>query len=349
MSKKAKKRVSLSIGAFLATLSIITLTSGPAYAAEPGESNTWNGVTDGPGQVNAPFGLAEARDTAGTPNTAKVWVDVQNQIHVSYNNGPAKIWIGSDTVFPPAITWTRWGWRVFHTGIDNHVYYAGFTTNADNTVNLGSWVQLPNNVLASAAPAVTGLNDYDREEWMLSYRGMDGNLYTQYHVRDTNQNYFTTPTMIPGTGTPNAPAIATTSITANNVYINRGIFIDWTGNNGQLYMDEQDYGSNTWHFEGSVGGSSDRGVTPSIAFAGNSEHGLVAQTAESPSGGAQYIRTATFSVTPTSTSIGYWQPESTGWRTNLNPVLDPWANGIYILDSDTYSTWWYKQIYSWAR
>lgn len=344
MSNKTKKRLSLGVGAFAAALSIAALTGAPAYASQSGESDTWSIEAVVGTQVHSDYGMAQTRDSSG--NLVDVWVDSNHHLAVSYNNGPAYTWTNSATGVAPAVISTPWGFRVFHTGIDANVYYAGFEVNSNGSLSLGSWQLVPGNVRTTFAPSVTALPGANQEQWMLSYTGLDGYVYTQYHQRlasMSGQGYFDQPSRVPGATSSVGPHITFTHITNNNVHINDGIFIDWTGNNNVIYTSEQNYGNPNWNYLGSAPGGSNPGAAPAIEFAGDSEHGIIAATpldVRSPT-----VSTATFSYTGSSTRIGSWQAESTNRQTYDDPVLSPWANGIYILESDLNGEWSWKQLY----
>lgn len=347
MFNKMKKRLSQGVGAFVAALALATLTSPPAYA-QSGESDTWSieAVVGAPGnQVRSQIGMDQTRDSSG--NVVDAWVDDRNHVVVSYNNGPAATWTNSATGWRPAVISTPWGFRVFHTGVDSHVYYAGVEVNSDGSLRLGQWVQVPNNVRTTHEPSVTALPGANQEQWMLSWRGLDGYVYTQWHQRTSSMQgigFFDTPVQVPGARTPGAPDIAYTHVTNNNVYISGGIFVDWTGDNGQLYIASQDYGNSNWQYRGTVAPSVP-GARATISFAGNSEHGIVAQTYTDADSQTTKTRTATVRMTPTSTGIGYWQTESTGRWNFGTPVLSPWGNSIYLLSEDLDGDWWWKRLY----
>ncbi|MFF2549142.1 hypothetical protein ACFVUY_42175 [Kitasatospora sp. NPDC058063] len=346
MSNKAKKRLPLGVGAFAAALSLTALAGAPAYASQSGESDTWSIEAVVGRQVHSQFGMDQTRDSNG--NIADVWVDDSYHLVASVNNGPSSTWTNSSTVRAPAVISTPWGFRVFHTGIDSFVYYAGFEVNSDGSLTLGSWQQVPGNARTTLAPSVAALPGADQEQWMLNYTGLDGYVYTQWHQRlsyMSGQGYFNSPSRVPGAQSSAPPHITYTNITENNVYINGGIFVDWTGNNGTLYISEQNHGDSNWNYQGSMQVDTNSAALPSIAFAGNSEHGIVAQSDTNVF--TPRATTATFSHTPSSTRIGPPQAESTRRETWGAPVLSPWANTIYLLESDGSSNWWWKRLYSW--
>lgn len=43
----------------------------------------------------------------------------------------------------PRLDSTKWGWRVFHTGTDNHICYVGIEVNINGSLNLGTRQQIP--------------------------------------------------------------------------------------------------------------------------------------------------------------------------------------------------------------
>ncbi|MEU8717949.1 hypothetical protein [Streptomyces sp. NPDC048663] len=347
MSKKIKKRLFLGGSAFTAALSLAALAGSPAFASQSGESDTWSIEAVVGTQIHSDYGMDQTRDSSG--NLVDVWVDDNHHVVVSYNNGPAYTWTNSATGVAPAVISTPWGFRVFHTGVDANVYYAGFEVNSNGSLTLGSWQRIPNNVRTTFAPSVTALPGANQEQWMLAYTGLDGNVYTQYHQRLPSMaapGHFDDAAHIPGATSHVAPHITITHVTVNGAYIHDSLFVDYADTNGRPQIEEQPYGNPNWNRIASGPAASNPGATPSIEFAGDSEHGIITQTpidVRSPT-----VSTATFSYTggtSSSTRVGSWQAESTNRQTYENPVLSPWANGIYILEPNTNSQWSWKQLY----
>ncbi|MFF4900492.1 hypothetical protein [Streptomyces sp. NPDC001068] len=235
VSRKLKKKSSLCAAALAATLSILTISS-----ATQASATGWSPEISGGQQVTGAAGFAQAHDNSN--NIADVWNDTQGHIHVAFNNGTNQTWPTAVTHDAPAVVHTEWGWRAFHTGTDNHIYYAGFEVGSNNSLTLGSWQQVPGNVTTTSSPTVTPLPGANLEQWELAYTGLDNHVYAQYHQRtsqSTGQGTFATPQAVTQAVSNYAPALATDTAHGS-------LTVAWTGTNGSLYASQQRIGTSTW-------------------------------------------------------------------------------------------------------
>lgn len=349
MSSKTKKRLPLGVVAFATALSLTTLTDAPAYASQWGESSTWNNENAGGQQVHSYDGMAEARSRR-TGDLADVWVDDNGHVVVAINNGRPYTWWNSQTQQVPEVIWTGFGFRVFHTGTDDHIYYAGFEQNADGSLTLGNWIQVPNNVLALGGPAVTTLGTQYGEEWELAWRGLNNQVYAQYHFRgsgDSTNGSFQNPVPIPGAITNRAPAIAdgvvTFEVSQETQQVATTITVAYETTLSRVRLARQAYGASSWDDIGGVPGDNTQSGDLSLAFPDNSNTGAVAATTTIDSG-APAIHTALVSVSPTDSYIEGWQPESTGWRGWDRPFLSVAGTVVFMLAADTAFNWFWKTL-----
>ncbi|MET7435826.1 MULTISPECIES: hypothetical protein [Streptomyces] len=346
--KKWKIRSMLGAVAVTTALSVTALTGATAFAAEPGEWNDWQAEYAGNQQVTSRVGVSESRDPNG--NHAIVSANGNNQVQVSYNGAAAYTWTNTTTYATPRIIWTAYGWRVFHTGTDQHIYYAGFTISYDGHLTLGSWQQVPGNVTTSeySPAAVTNLTTNNGEEWMLSWRGLDNNIYTQYHQRTTSMafpGHFDTPQRVPNATSNLGPGITFTPL--DTYWAHNGcIYIVWTGTNGQVYSSWQAYGSPTWSAPSLVGLNHSPGFVspPAIGIEPNGQGQVAVRDANG------HVQISPVDVeadfVPGMGSFN-WRQESTYWVTNADPWISVAGYALYLILSATNGYPWnpvyYKQ------
>lgn len=337
---KKRKSFSLRVAAFAAVLSLITLFGAPAFADEPGEWSTWSPEMSAGHQVSSHIGVSQARDPNG--NVADVWTDSNNRIVVSYNNGVTYVWPNAVTYYRPRIIWTTDGPRVFHTGTDQHVYYAGFQVNGDQSLTLGNWEQVPDNVLASGPPTVTALPGDSQEQWMLAWWGLDGNVYAQWHQRfnnATDQGYFAQPAFQGSSTSP--PSLAW----AGNP---DEILLTYNSNNTVVLI-AQTYGFGAWNWIGSRPQPSMNpvplGSIPAISVTSSSRFVMISERVNGANeGSSSSIVNLEFDPNDLGTFVrGTWQNESTGVQANGDVTLSPGVDNMYILYVSPDGSWWWKQ------
>lgn len=341
--RKKLRRFRLAVAAVLTALTLVAVAAPAAFANEPGESNTWSAEMAGQDQVRSVTGsVSEARDPYG--NHALVTTNTTGQVVLTYNSGSEYTWWDSQTYATPQIIWTNFGWRVFHTGGDRHVYYAGFTVNSDGSITLGSWVQVPGNVLSNidnppGVVAVIGPVDTTSEEWELVWTGTDNQLYAQWHIRyqgDNNIGYFASPQTIPGATSYYGPNIAFDGV-------NQRFYAVWTGTDNLVYAALQSYGSGYWGNTVRIGGYGYQfnGV-PAIRFVNNGFDGLV--VAHDSVSDTYRISAIDDGNTPLTTQP--WSAESTNWGTGGSAALVAVAATIlYLLAPDNNGYVYNKQAY----
>ncbi|MEV6532750.1 hypothetical protein AB0M86_24705 [Streptomyces sp. NPDC051639] len=332
MSRKLNKKTSLGLGAVAAAFSMVALVGAPAQAAQPGEETTWHEESAGGEPVYAYRGANQARDNDG--NVATVWVNGDGLIRVSYKNGAAKVWPGAVTSIAPEVIYTEWGWRVFHTGNDHHVYYAGFEVASNGALTLGSWQQVPGNVLTNNGVAAAALSGPNQEQWMLAFRGQDGRIYAQYHQRTSStsrradapdQGHFDNPVAVPGATSPNEPDIDFSEQAQEMAVV-------WTGQDHNLYAATQHYGNPNWAPQGHVGTSNWNASTgPAFAYQGDG-HGIEF-AATDQQGHIMLSGDATAQVDSSSISRSLVVGETERYTTALRPVLSPTLHNTSILAS----------------
>ncbi|MET9880828.1 hypothetical protein ABZZ36_40445 [Actinacidiphila glaucinigra] len=243
-----KKMARLTGVALIPALAIAIGAGTSAYAAQPGEESGWHQQFAG-GSAVAHRGMDEARDAQG--NIVQVWRGAtNNNVYISMNNSTPWAWTTNNgtalaqTYAPPQVVWTDYGFRIYHTGTDGHIYYAGIGQDAYGHITaLGNWLQVPNNVVTpnDRPPAVAALPG--GESVYLAYRGSNSaQIYGVYFNGQGDNRYpggWHTPVAL-GSATSNwAPALDF------NGSWNR-LVMAWTGEDHHIYASSQIYGSSNW-------------------------------------------------------------------------------------------------------
>ncbi|MFE7751961.1 hypothetical protein [Streptomyces sp. NPDC057428] len=267
--------------ALLSALTLIIGTGTSAFAAQPGEESNWHQQFEN----GAPLrhrGFTETRDSYGRVLQAWRGYD-NNNIWISIDNGQPYAFPSAQSYATPQIIFTAYGPRVYHTGTDGHIYYAGFTYDAyQHVTTFGSWQQVPSNVVTpnDQSPSVTPLwhpgqdttdPDNGGESVYLSWRGVNSaQIYGSYFYgvgANRYPNNWHLPTAIPGATSNVAPGIA----------YNRAwgrIVLTWAGEDTHVYVASQLIGHGDWSAAERVG-SMTTVTRPAIALT-NSGAGQIA-------------------------------------------------------------------------
>jgi hypothetical protein len=214
--------------------------------------------------------MDEVRDSNG--NLVQVWRGASNNnIYISMNNGPSQVWRSPDgttaqTYAAPQIIWTDYGFRIYHTGTDGHIYYAGIGTDSYGHITaLGNWTQVPNSVVTpnDQTPAVTALPG--GESVYLAYRGANSTQIYGVYFNGVGDNRYPggwrSPVSLGGFTSNVAPAIA------YNGSWNR-IILTWAGEDHHVWAASQILGSSYWGPPIQLGGMQ-TADTPTIALTDN--------------------------------------------------------------------------------
>ncbi|MET9125064.1 hypothetical protein [Streptomyces sp. NPDC004528] len=336
MSKKIGRRSSLSATAFAVALSVLVVP----FATQAEAANGWSPELSNGSQVHT-HRISQARDPNN--NLVDVWLDGQGSINIAYNNRRAQTWTGAVSAVAPRVVYTDFGWRVFHTGTDGHIYYAGFQVNSDQTLTLGSWQQIPGNVTTSRAPAVTALHGSHGEEWMLAYRGNDARIYTQYHTRGSGQQgqgTFNTPLPIASATSDHGPDVALNP--ASN-----GISVIWTGSNNSpnVWESHQTYGSPSWSPARSVVTAPGPNISePAIAFTVDTRIAEIVVGSFTNGDATYYGAPERLSSDGLIAAGGSHVVINEQFETNDPPVLSPQGNQIWGIGTDPNGNAFYKNF-----
>lgn len=146
------------------------------------------------------------------------------------------------TYATPQIVATDYGFRVYHTGTDGRIYYAGLSINAGQVGLLGGWRTVPGVITRNnMAPAVTAMPR--GESVYLAYHGATSDqIYGAFFNGFGDDRYNTgwqAPRAIPGVFSSSTPSIA-----YNNSW--NHLVLTWAGTDLQVNYSTQLYGSAYW-------------------------------------------------------------------------------------------------------
>ncbi|MFF4243694.1 hypothetical protein ACFYY2_04395 [Streptomyces sp. NPDC001822] len=318
----------LRITAFAVALAIGVGIASPAYAGQPGESNYWS-----PEVSNGQNVQGRGEDEARAPNgdLVEVWRGWTNdEIYLSVNNGPARRWQSTlsgnvaRTYARPRVVWTDAGWRIWHTGVDGHIYYGGISVSGGQLVGFGEFWQVPNNAVTrpDQPPAVVALPG--GESAYLAWVGSNSNqIYGLYYNGGVSPTVWGQPVAIPHA----------TSATAPNLAFNRNwgtdqLGLTWAGEDHGVYLAWQTYGTSSWSTFHLYGRSTN--VTPSIVFTdnGTGQLAIIPYVNGSSSGATEYT-----TLRSDRTWGGQWTTESQQLATwnHLPPTLATYNNVVYSI------------------
>ncbi|MFI8004549.1 hypothetical protein [Streptomyces sp. NPDC086010] len=317
------KRFRFALTALATAIALTVGISTQAFAANlPGEGSTWQPEIEANTAIRSHETLSEAHDTSG--NIVQVWRGWDNNnIYLSINHGVARHWgdnnnpggatqtPGAATQTAPRVIWTDYGFRIFHVGVDGHIYYAGITFGSGGgNPFLGSWVEVPNNAVTTpwTSVAVVAL---PHGSWLLAWLGATNvNIYSTYF--DGNTHSYSAPSQIPGASSVDAPAMAYDPSWGQVIMVYRNT------ESSLVTMQRQNYGSSSWTAPQEPGFSGGGLVTygsPSIALTNNG-NGII--SARNQGGG---YRSMTLSRSGT---VAGWFDETTNFR----PLTAAWATAV---------------------
>jgi hypothetical protein len=336
MLLRGMKKLRLAVVALVAAIAVTVGVAAPALAAQPGEGTSWSQEQAGGSQIYA-RGITQARDSSG--HLVEVWRGYDNNyIWISVDHQPARQWVSADQVVPqtyaaPQIVWTEWGFRVYHTGTDGNIYYAGLSLNGDQISILGGWVRIPNAYTRNdQPPAVTALPG--GESVYLAWAGATGNgIWGSYF--DGVHRIWDYPSQIDSTWTELAPAIAFSNQGGwNDIVLAYTDVLDRT-----VRVRYQRYGSPTWSGEYNLFGGSYTDQTPQIALTATGAGQIAIRRYQT-----DWIQLA--SIWSDRTWNG-WSDESTYFTTPNPPELVANYDRIYLVAASVVHlyTWWKQSGY----
>lgn len=265
----------------------------------PGEGSDWKPVTYGGGAITSRSTPGEARDERG--NILHAWRGASNDyIYIALNNGPSyRLPAGAGTFAqtwtPPKVIWTddggRGNFRIFHTGTEGHVYQHRVQLDSSYQLpgDLPDPTKIPNDTRTSATLPV-GAAALPNNSFMLAWNSQSNDaIWTTYYNGEAAT--YTSPRVIPGALSKDAPALAAQVDTGNDPAPWNQIVLAFTGTDNNIYVSRQRYGTSTWTNPFKVYASGTSGYTrsgPSVALSRNG-YGVISLTEDRDNTIGSYI------------------------------------------------------------
>jgi hypothetical protein len=318
-----RKRWRLALMAVLAALAVSVTVAAPAFAAEPGESGTWNEEYVGNQQLEAQSTVSEARDGQG--DLLQVWRGATNNaVWLSLNNeNPYTLGTTATYVNPTVVPWGSNAFMVIHTGTDDNIYW---TIVYDDGSWDGTWWSVPGQSTDNAVSATQmGAGSYNV---LMMYQGLsNNNIYsTMYQSADGAGGWQPAEWVSSGT-TFAAPGVAYNPVSGNVYAVVRG-------EDNQVWMNSIVNGQwGSW-----TGQGYDTYVQPTIAADGNGNM-LVSVVDENSY--VPYYR----AYDQNGNASGGWSQDITGWQTVYSVFLSVVGAAIYAVFTGQNGYVYYKQAY----
>jgi hypothetical protein len=319
------KRWRLAFVAVLATIATTVVFTGEAFAAEPGESGSWNEEYVGTNPLSARGTVSEARNGGellqvwrGETNNI-VWLSIDNETPFTLNNpdGTSTATYVSPTVVPYGTN----QFMVLHTGTDNNIYY---TIINPNTYEWTDWTAVPYQS-SNMSVSVAQLGSGSTQLYMVYHSSNDdrvwGTLYDGYGWQGA-QN-------IGGGSSPAAPSVAYQPFT--------GLTVAVRGEDNQVWMSGSGSPYNQWSAWAPQGGYTY--ASPSVTS--NSQTGTVLVSYVDENSYRPYYRAYGVYGNP----VGDWSQDITGWQTVNAVFLSVVGAAIYAVLTGLNGNIYYKQVY----
>jgi hypothetical protein len=320
------KRWRLPLVAVLTVVATSLTFTGEAFAAEPGESGSWNEEYVGTNPLEVQGTVSEARNGGellqvwrGATNNM-VWLSVDNEAPFSLYNpdGSATATYVSPTVVPYGTN----QFMVLHTGTDNNIYYT-IVDPTDNTWS-GSWTAVPYQS-TNMTVSVTQLGSGSTQLYMVYHSSNDdrvwGTLYDGYGWQGA-QN-------IDGGNSPSAPSVTYQPTT--------GLTVAVRGEDNQVWMTGASSPYNQWSTWAAQGGYTQ--TAPSVTA--DSQTGTVLVSYVDENSYRPFYRAYGVYGNP----LGGWSQDITGWQTVNTVFLSVVGAAIYAVLTGLNGNVYYKQVY----
>jgi hypothetical protein len=180
-----RKRWRLALMAALAAIAVSVTFAGPAFAAEQGESGTWNQEYVGSQQLEVRGTAAEARNGG---ELVQVWRgETNNAVWLSIDNGnPFMLGTTATYVSPTIVPWGTNQFMVIHTGTDDNIYYTTLWINSDGSPGWNnSWNQVPNQT-TDVAVSATQMGPGSSNVMMMYQGSTNNNVYSTMYLGNTD-------------------------------------------------------------------------------------------------------------------------------------------------------------------
>lgn len=321
----SRKRWRLALIAVLAALAVSVTYAAPAFAAEPGESGTWNEEYVGNQQLEAQGTMSEARDGQG--DLLQVWRgETNNAVWLSFDNGnPYTLGTTATYVNPTVVPWGNSAFMVIHTGTDDNIYW---TIVYDDGSWDGTWSSVPGQSTDNAVSATQmGAGSYNV---LMMYQGVsNNNVYSTMYLTTPENTGWQNAQWVSGGTTFAAPGVAYNAASGNAYAVIRG-------EDNQVWMNSLVNGQwGSWTGQGFY-----TYVSPTIAADAQSGNMLVSAVNENSY--VPYYQ----AYDQNENALGGWSQDITGWQTVYSVFLSVIGTAIYAIFTGQNGYVYYKQAYS---
>lgn len=324
-----RKRWRLALMAVLAALAVSITVAAPAFAAEPGESGTWNAEYVGSQQLESRGTVTEARNGG---ELVQVWRgETNNAVWMSIDNGnPFTLGTTATYVSPTIVPWGSNNFMVIHTGTDDNIYYTTLWVNSDGSPGwTGAWYQVPNQT-TDAPVAATQMGAGSSNVIML-YQGLsNNNVYSTTYLGNIDGSIGWQPAIWVSGGT----TFAGPGVTYNPA--SGRVFAVIRGEDNQVWMDSI--------VNGQWGGWAGQGfytyTPPQIGVNAATGNMLVSAVDENSS--IPNYRT----YDQNGGNPGDWSQDSTYWQTIYAVALSYVNRALYAIFTGQNGIAYYKQVFN---
>jgi hypothetical protein len=315
-----KRRLALS--AVLAAVAVSVTFAAPAFASEPGEWGSWTAetVNNHSMQVASQGTVNEARNDG---NLLEVWRGATNNIvWMSLNNGDAfQIGTTETYVSPTVVPWGSDSFMVFHTGVDQNIYYT--VVYGDGGYE-GQWFAVPNQA-TNMPVSVTQMGPGSNNVYMV-YRGVSSNQIWGTMFNSDDGEWQDTQN-IGGGQSNSAPSVAWNNLTGQLNVVVRGL-------DNQVWMIFG--GTDNWSAWYNEGGYTID--TPNIAASPSGQTMFVDYL--DPNYNVYYRLYDEWGDT-----VGDWLQDTTGWQSHYPVALEAIGNAMVAVLTGLDYLAWFKQAY----
>jgi hypothetical protein len=306
----ALKRWRLALIALMAAIAV-SVSSGSAFASEPGESSNWQPEDSNTVNLQSPDTVSEARDAHGT--LVDVWRGFDNRVWLDVNNGGAFSIGTTATTVAPRVAYFPGQDRffIFHTGTNGSIYYSyAQAVAARSPGSWSGWTQLTGNYTNQSVSIAAS-----SEGMMVAYRGSGNDTRLFYAWLDRGTGSWYPATEMTGGRSNSAPTVTFNPVTNQYAAVIRGYDDD------RIYIAYQDFGSSTWSTWSQLP-SITTNSSPAIAANSNGSYLISVR---------DYNGNVWFQAVTRTGGYEGWQQENQHYRTSVSPFLSVAGAFIYIL------------------
>lgn len=324
-----RKRWRLALSAALTAIAVSVMFAVPAFAAEPGESGSWNEEYAGSQELAARGTVSEARNGQG--DLLQVWRgETNNIVWLSLDNEQPFQFYNPDgtstatNVSPTVVPYGSDDFMVVHTGTDGNIYYTIVSPNGTSTPDwTGYWTAVPSQSTNDAV-SVTQLGSGSNGLYMVYRSSTDDRIWGTYW----NGGSWGNVENIGGGDSPTAPSVAWNSLAGTLNVVARG-------ENDHVWMTSG--WINDWSSWSDQGGYTYTQPTVAALQTGQMLVSYVDENSYRPN-----YRQYTANALP----LEDWSQDITGWQTVNAVALSVVYGAIYAVLTGLNGYVYYKQAYN---